>query len=185
MRGAVRGKERYGAQARHARGEPRREAPRSGSVERGPLCCQEGWQGERGGLAFAGVRRPCLLAQRARARGRVSDRRVRSSLAARALRDLFEDRSVGRWGDASYPESWGTRALYALNSGPREAEKRVSKARSPSASLTRKFGWLLSRMINGTGRAWIARSSYRITSAKMPVEVSSDQDWSKRKLPVP
>src|SRR5918994_7608123 len=74
---------------------------------------------------------------------------------------------------------------YASNSGPRDAAKILRNALSPPAPGMRKLGWAKSSMMKGTGRTWTTSSPYNVISAKIPVEVSSDQDWSRRKLPTP
>jgi hypothetical protein len=44
------------------------------------------------------------------------------------------------------------------NSGPKETEKIFRSALFPPPCGVRKFGWALSRTINGTGRLWMMRS---------------------------
>src|SRR5215210_525510 len=96
-----------------------------------------------------------LRHRRLREEGEAPLTRIKGAGAAQS----FGPNSLIRAVASGYSELPGGDPSYAANSGPGEAEKIVFSARSPSASRMRKFGWLLSRMMNGTGLAWMARSS--------------------------
>jgi hypothetical protein len=73
--------------------EPRREASRAGSVERGPSVARKAGTGSEEDTGYS--RRPATLPSGLKSPSRRRQgkrRRVRSSLAARLLRDLSEER---------------------------------------------------------------------------------------------